>query len=805
MRINQVYKIGGRCLQDKAGFDRIKEINLEQSLLVVSAAGGTTNALKKALALAKSGEAYEPILVELEMFHKQLAADLGINTGVYTSLFNESMNDLKAVLTSIELLGRYAKLQADWVLGQGELWSSRLVAEMLGKKSVWLNSAKIITIHRLDGVTQVNWTQTETNLTKQMPKEAFDTVIAPGYIAQEQDGLFTLLGDNGSDFSAAIYAKVLKAKSLTKLTHVDGIYSADPTRVQSAFVLPYVSYQEVAELAYFGAEILHPQTVQPAISAKIPIIIKNIHKLSEPGTRIDERQRPSMYIVKGLTSMENVNLITIEGTGILGVCGMSARIFGLLSHHGISVIFISQASSEYSISLVVSDVHGQLAQSLIEEELVVERQEGIIAGIILKQDCSVVAAVGDGMCGHPGVAAQFFSNLAKAQVNILAIAQSASERNISVIINENDTTRSLRALHGGFYLSDRAISVGLIGPGGVGQVLLGQLEDEIENLRSQFRIDFRLRGIINSQEMVLSDKQVTLKDWEQAKSKRKADLRAFIHHIASEEIPHAVIIDCSASPIVAQAYIDMIDMGCHIITPNKQANAAPMAQFITLKSKLAERRRFHLYETTVCAGLPVIKTIRDLLDTGDQIKRIEGVVSGTLSYIFNQCAQGKSFAESVLSAYDLGYTEPDPRDDLNGLDVARKFVCLAREIGLETELNEVSLLNLVPKPLREVTKDEFLQQLPHYQDEINQYLKNLLEGQASIAYVGIIEDEQVSVSLKAYPANHPFANIHGTDNILQIQSRRYDKQPLIIQGPGAGLDVTAAGIFADFLKLVSYL
>lgn len=805
MRINQIYKIGGRCLQDKVGFEKIKKLDLNQALLVVSATGGTTQALKNTLELAKSGGDYLPILDDLETFHKKLARSLSINVDNYSSLLDKSMLELKAVLTSVELLGQYATLQAEWVLGQGEYWSSLLVTAMLGEKTAWLNSAKIITIHKHDGVTQVDWIQTEKNLKEHMPHNGYSTLVAPGYIAQEQDGQFTLLGDNGSDFSAAIYAKILKADALTKLTHVDGIYSADPTRVQSAFVLPYVSYQEVAELAYFGAEILHPQTVQPAISAKIPIFIKNINKLSEPGTRIDERNRPSTFIVKGLTCMENINLITVEGTGILGVCGMSARLFGLLSRHGISVIFISQASSEYSISLVVSDVHGELALNLIEEELAFEHQEGVIADILLKQDCSVVAVVGDGMCGHPGVAAQFFSNLAKAQVNILAIAQSASERNISVIINEHETTKALRALHGGFYLSDRAISVGLIGPGGVGRALLGQLEAEIENLRSQFRIDLRLRGLINSREMILSDKQVTLREWDESKSKPHADLSAFIEHIASDEIPHAVIIDCSASPKVAQSYLGMIDKGCHIITPNKQANAAPMAQFKTLKAKLADRHRFHLYETTVCAGLPVIKTIRDLLDTGDQIKRIEGVVSGTLSYIFNQCAQGSSFADSVLSAYDLGYTEPDPRDDLNGMDVARKFVCLAREIGLETELEQVSLLNLVPEPLRDISKEEFLKQLPKYQEEINQYLKELLAGQANIAYVGLIEDGQVSVSLKAYSANHPFANIHGTDNIIQIQSRRYDKQPLIIQGPGAGLDVTAAGVFADFLKLVSYL
>ncbi len=805
MQIKQIYKIGGGCLQDKLGFEKIIELDLQQALLIVSATAGTTKALKKSLKLAKSGQDYRSILQALESYHKQLANSLKIDVTEYIELFEKSIKDLKAVLTSVELLGQYAEIQVDWVLGQGEYWSSLLVASMLGNKAVWLNSAKIITIHRHDGVTQVNWSQTEDNLNSQILDNDCTTIVAPGYVAQDQDGQFTLLGDNGSDFSAAIYAKILKAESLTKLTHVDGIYSADPSKVQSAFVLPYVSYQEVAELAYFGADILHPQTVQPAISAKIPIFIKNINKLSESGTRIDERHRPSTFIVKGLTSMENINLITIEGTGILGVCGMSARLFGVLSRHDISVIFISQASSEYAISLVVSETHGKLAQVLIEEELSLERKEGVIAGVVLKKDCSVVAAVGDGMCGHPGVASQFFSTLAKAQVNILAIAQSASERNISVIINKQDTTRSLRALHGGFYLSDKAISVGLIGPGGVGREILSQFEEEIGNLKSEFHIDLRLRGIINSRQMLLSEQNVSLKDWDQPKDRIKADLSEFIDHVASDEIPHAVIIDCSASSSVAQSYLDMIDKGCHIITPNKQANAAPMDKFQALKAKLMERRRFHLYETTVCAGLPVIKTIRDLLDTGDQIKCIEGVVSGTLSYIFNRCAQGTPFAESVLSAYDLGYTEPDPRDDLNGMDVARKFVCLAREIGLDTELGQVSLLNLVPDVLRDVSKEDFLRLLPEYEDEINRYLKTLLAGQANIAYVGMIENGQVSVSLKAYPVNHPFANIHGTDNIIQIQSRRYDKQPLIIQGPGAGLDVTAAGVFADFLKLVSYL
>lgn len=801
-----VHKFGGSCLKDADGYRRIGSIDFSGGcILVVSASYGTTKALRILLYAAANRTDYSACLDTLIETQYALYQSLLGTQGLWQKQLSSDQQALTAMLECIVLLRSFSDLQRDWGLSYGEYWSSRLLAAMIGQEAQWLDAATIIHAERKDGLLHVGWEASMQQFNQVFSNYTHNVVIVPGFVAQNKAGQRITLGDNGTDFSAAIFAKLAGARGMHKWTDVDGIFSADPRLVHSAFAIEQLSYAEASELAYFGTAILHPQAAQPVIEENIPLYIKNFYAPENAGTRVGNLQAESQPSVKGLSSIAHLAMLTLEGTGMMGVSGVAARLFDSLSQANISVILISQASSEQSISVVVADDSAHDAKAVIEQHFALELQRRQIECVHLRVHCSVIAAVGDGMQGKKGFAASFFTTLANANINILAIAQGSSERNISVVVDSKDTTRALRSLHGGFYLSYQTLSVGLIGPGGVGQQLLEQIQQNLHTLRDRYQLDLRVRGIASSRQMLLSEKAIDLDGFSLRSLTRAFDLESFVTHIASPEIPHAVIIDCTASQDIAQKYAYFVSQNCHVITPNKKANSDDYPQYQRLMQQVEQRRCNYLYETTVCAGLPVIKTIKDLLATGDTIKKIEGIVSGTLAYIFNQCAKGHSFADSVLDAYEKGYTKPDPRDDLNGLDVARKFVCLGRELGFPIGLEEVRLLNLVPEGLEHLDVADFLQALDEHQADINVRIMGLLENNAAIAYVGVLENGEAHIQLKAYDAGHPFANSKGTDNILMIQSARYDAQPLIIQGPGAGADVTAAGVFADILQLAAMI
>lgn len=800
-----VHKLGGSCLRSVADYKKIPQIlTKEPSILVVSASYGTTEALFECLRLASQQKKYRKKLDTLTNNHLSFNEELTTNQTLAQCILDDK-EDILALLQGVSLLKSYSLQQRDWLLGYGEYWSSKIIASMLGIP--WIDAGQIITVNLHEGLVNIDWLETKRRLSKNFKGIKGKSMVMPGFVARNERGLRALLGFNGSDYTAAIIAKLIKATGFYKWTDIDGIYSADPKQVKSAFAIPNLSYHEAAELAYFGASVLHPQSVQPAIEANIPIHIKNYFKINNNGTTISAVSDNSKFTVKGLSSIANVSMLNVEGTGLVGVCGVAGRLFHALSKANISVILISQASSEHSISIVVNAEQGDDAVKMIEYEFAPELANGVIQNIQIIPSCSVVSAVGDGIPGTPGVAAKFFAMLYKANINILAIAQGSSERSISAVINESYTTKALRILHGGFYLSNKTLSIGLIGPGGVGAELLDQIKKNRQRLKRELNVDLKVKAIMKSKTMLINDKATEFQDWgnEIQTNAITKNMNSFLTHVASPEIPHAVVVDCTSSAEVASSYGEMLKAGCHIVTPNKKANSSDLMEYKKLIEEVKENNRHYLYETTVCAGLPIIKTIQDLIATGDTINRIEGIVSGTLSFIFHQCAKGYSFAESVNEAYELGYTEPDPREDLNGLDVARKFVCLARELGYDLSLKDVKLLDMVPPLLKEESTPSFLKKLSNHQDAIESKIKKLLKDNAAIAYVGVIEQGKITIELNAYPASHPFANTTGTDNILLIQSRRYDKQPLIIQGPGAGKDVTAAGVFADLLKLASML
>lgn len=803
--IKTIHKFGGGCLKSLEDFQRLSLLMADKpGIMVISAAYDVTKRLLQSLHLAADGQPYQKKIRDLIQYHVELTQGL-TKDPLLIECLNQDEQDIMAMLHSVRLLGSYSKQQHDWLLGYGEYWNSRLIASYL--QLPWLDAGHIIRVTHYDALVNVNWKETAKQWKKALKNSASQQVVVPGFVATNEMGQRCLLGFNGSDFTAAIIAKLVNARDLYKWTDIDGIYSADPKLVKSAFVIPQLCYEEAAELAYFGASVLHPQTVHPAIEAKINIHIRNYFKPDKPGTLVNQEKKGAGLVVKGLSSISQVALLSLEGAGFLGVSGMASRVFAALSRVHVSVILFCQASSEYSVTLAIKQSSIAEAKAAIAQEFFFELGHGAMDRILVQPDCSVIAAVGEGMCGQPGVAAQFFSTLSKANVNILAIAQASSERNISTVIASADMQKGLRALHGGFYLAAKSVSIGLIGPGSVGSMLLEQIKQNLSSLKEQFNVDLHVRGIMNSRQMLLKESRIDLKKWPELLEKQgeKTDFFNFLQHITSPEIPHALIIDTTSSEQIAKTYPEIFATGCHVVTPNKKANSFPLKDYQKMWQSIKEHKGHYLYEATVCAGLPIINTIKDLLATGDVITRIEGIVSGTLAYVFHGCAKGKTFAESVQEAYDLGYTEPDPRDDLNGMDVARKFVCLARQLGYGIELKDVSLLNLVPEQLKSLSVADFLKQLPKHQDEIESTIKSLLKGNAAIAYVGIIEKGQVYIQLNAYPANHPFANISGTDNILMIKSHRYDKQPLVIQGPGAGAGVTAAGVFADILHLVSTL
>jgi aspartokinase/homoserine dehydrogenase 1 len=632
------------------------------------------------------------------------------------------------------------------------------------------------------------------------------TLIVTGFIARDPHGLQTTLGRNGSDFSASIFGDLLDAKEIHIWTDVDGVLSADPRRVPDATVIDSLSYHEAMELAYFGAKVIHPQTMAPAVEKRIPIWIRNTFAPETTGTLICESP-VSSHAVKGITSIDKIALVNVEGAGMIGVPGTAQRLFGALREHGISVILISQGSSEHSICFAVPESDAAHTERTVRQAFDTELRQGQIQNVDVVSGCSILSVVGDGMAGTPGVAASVFGALAAAGVNIRAIAQGSSERNISAVIDERQSTRALRSVHAKFYLSPHTVSIGLIGPGTVGAVLLEQLASQRERLRRDFHLDLRVRGILTSKKMLLSDASITAGDWLSGDKTEKTDLSRFEEHVHAEHLPHAVILDCSASAEIAEHYPRWLAAGIHITTPNKKANSGPLELYTRVMQARRSAGSHYLYEATVGAGLPIIVTLRDLRETGDDIHRIEGIFSGTLAYLFNVWDGSQPFSAIVRDAKAKGFTEPDPRDDLSGLDVARKLVILAREMGLKLEVADVALEGLIPPQLATCAPTEFMERLPELDAPMLARLEAARKANRVLRYVAALDatEGKASVGLMELDRAHPFANINLTDNIVQFVTSRYSQNPLVVQGPGAGPAVTAGGVFADLLRVCAYL
>ena len=632
--------------------------------------------------------------------------------------------------------------------------------------------------------------------------------VITGYVASDKDGLPTTLGRNGSDYSASIFGALLDADEVHIWTDVDGVMSGDPRQVPEAKIIDEMSYSEAMELAYFGAKVIHPQTMAPAVGRGIPLWIRNTFNATHPGTKISASSGSRAAAVKGISGVDKVALVNLEGAGMIGVPGTADRLFGALREAGVSVMLISQGSSEHSICFAVREETADQVRAVVERAFAVELSEGQVQRVGVTKGCAIIAVVGDDMAGMPGSAGRFFGTLGQAGINVRAIAQGASERNISAVIDARDMTRAIRAVHSSFYLSAKTVSIGVLGHGHVGAALLEQLASAAPALRTKFNLDLRVRAIGGSKKMALDEQRIDLGKWREAlQNGTELDADKLVNHIQADYLPHTVLIDCTANQSVADRYAAWLQRGIHVITPNKRAHSGPIAYYQELKRLSRGSRAHFLYEATVGAGLPVIQTLKDLVETGDEIRSISGIFSGTLAYLFNLFDGTRPFSEIVREAKAKGYTEPDPRDDLSGTDVARKAVILAREAGLTLELAQIEVESLAPAALANASVDEFLKRLPDFDAPMAERVVAAKRAGQVLRYVATIDVRAgtAKVGLEAFAPTHPFANISLTDNIVQFVTGRYCDNPLIVRGPGAGPAVTAAGIFADLLRLCSML
>ena len=814
-----VHKFGGSSVADAACFRRVAEI-VEASVnpreaIVLSACRGVTDALLSLVSLAEQPDGmFAAALEALKLRHMALAQLLVSASSVkhYAEQLERDCDDIAGMLKSLRLTGASSDSMREVIAGYGEIWSTRLFTPYLRERAkirgevLWMDARAVIIVEWGSLGPAVQWSASEANLRALLPDNFTGRLIITGFIATTTGAKQTTLGRNGSDFSGSIFGALLDAAQIIIWTDVDGVLSADPRLVPNAQVIDQLSYNEAMELAYFGAKVIHPQTMEPAVARDIPIFIRNTFAPQKPGTLICANPVSALK-VKGITSIDPVAFVNLEGAGMIGVPGTAHRLFGALRDAGISVILISQGSSEHSICFAIPQAQAIRAEQAVRRAFDAELRDGKIQHVEVALGMSILAVVGDGMAGVHGVAAKVFNSLGDAAISVRAIAQGASERNISVVVDGKGAARALRAVHAAFYLSPNTLSIGVIGPGTVGQVLLAQIATQIERLR-ELNLDLRVRGIASSKRMLLEETTVDLKRWPQrmAEAGEALDMQKFIDHVQADYVPHTVLIDCTASAAVADQYCDWLRRGIHIVTPNKKANSGTMRYYRSLQEARRAAGTHYLYEATVGAGLPVIQTLRDLRETGDEVTQIEGIFSGTLAYLFNVFDGSESFSSIVRAAKSKGYTEPDPRDDLSGMDVARKLIILGREMGLTLETADVQVEGLVPEALSSCSVEEFMHRLPESDAGMAATLADARSKKQVLRYVGRIDAAgKATVGLMRLDGKHAFANIALTDNVVRFATRRYCDNPLIVQGPGAGPEVTAAGVFSDLLRLSAYL
>lgn len=813
----KVIKFGG---SSSATPERIKSIIeivkprfQEDIALVFSAFGGVTDQLIYTSQLALAGDLeYKQELALIEKRHLGAVRSL-VSVSAQSPILAKVLiqaNELENVLHGIYLVRECTARTLDHILSFGERLSAYIISEAFKNEGCnvdYLDAREVIRTDSEFGYAKVDFKKTNKLIQDHFASRSTVQVIT-GFIAISESGETTTLGRSGSDYTASIFAGALRSSSLEIWTDVDGMMTADPRLVSKAFTIPEMSYEEAMELSHFGAKVIFPATMRPAMAHQIPIWIKNTFSPTTSGTRIGANASKGK-LIKGISSINNISLLNVQGSGMMGVVGIAMRLFGTLAREKVNVILISQASSEHSICIGLESFNGLRAKKSLEQEFQNEIRNHQIDEITIDNHLSIVAVVGDKMKEHPGTSGRMFSALGRNGVNVIAIAQGSSERNISVVILQTDVSKALNALHEAFFLSHtKTIHLFLVGSGLIGKTLLSQISNQLKKLYDEHHLEIYLNGITNSRKMIFEDKGIELNDCIEKlnKADKKSNIVEFVQKIQNLNFPNSIFVDCTASEEVAGFYQTLLSSNVSVVTPNKRANSGSILTYRQLKAACKANGAQFLYETNVGAGLPIINTINDLLFSGDKVIRIEALLSGTLNFIFSSFKQDSSFSSIVTEAKVKGYTEPDPRDDLSGMDVARKMLILAREVGLSLELSNVQIQNLIPSDcLEQSTIPDFLTALKSHDGEFERLMVEAARCDKKLRYLATLENDTIQVGLQAVASDHPFYNLSGTDNMILLTTERYRDRPMVIRGPGAGAEVTAAGVFADIIRIANYI
>lgn len=811
----RVLKFGGTSVGSADKISKVLDIlksYADQNIaftVIFSAVGGMTNKLiTMSQRAASKNETYLEDLKKFEEAHFAIVREL-IDVQQQSTVFaflKLKINELEDYLQGVYLTSEASKRSLDAILSYGELLNTYIIAQAALQRGIPANFIDARDVVRTDshfGSAKVKFDITNKNIIA--ISESAKANFVTGFIASDKNNVTTTLGRGGSDYTASIFGAAIGAECIEIWTDVDGVMTADPRKVKKAFSLSAISYSEAMEMSHFGAKVIYPPTLQPVFTKRIPIYIRNTFKPDFEGTLISDKSgEPHKMRVKGISSIDDVSLVTVQGSGMIGVTGFSARLFNCLAQAHINVILITQASSEHSVTFAVAPGEGVKAKEIIEEEFEIEIETERLDHVKVDQNLSVVAIIGENMSNTPGISGIMFNTLGKNGVNVKAIAQGSSELNVSAVIDRDNVSKALNALHDAYFLSGaRTINIFMVGAGLIGSTLLEQIKDQHTYLVENKGLDLRVIAIANSRKMVFNEDGINLTNWKTAleETDEKMSFEAFFANIKALNLQSSVFVDNTSNKEIIHHYVGALDANISIATPNKVASSSELSLYQDLKSTSFKRDVAFNFETNVGAGLPIIGTLQDLIDSGDDILKIEGVLSGSLSYIFNNYDGSTTFKEVVLKAKELGFTEPDPREDLNGMDVARKILILARESGYLLEPADVKVNNILPDAcIKAQTVDEFFSELEKADDTFQEMASEAKNKGQKLCFIASLENGEATVDLKAIDASHPLFNLSGSDNMISFTTRRYKTNPLVIKGPGAGAEVTAAGVFADIIK-----
>lgn len=780
--------------------------------VVVSAFGGVTDELIRMSRLAAAqDDEYINVFREIRERHQKTVKELNLHRDKALHHFlEETFSGLHDILHGVYLVRELSPRTLDFLSGHGEVLSAKIISHFLKSRkmpSEFLDARKVILTDEAFGNARVDFRSTNKKIQEHFKKSRGVEVIT-GFIAATANSEMTTLGRGGSDYTAAIFGAALDADEIQIWTDVNGVMTADPRKVRKAFSIRSMTYEEAMEMSHFGAKVIHPPTIQPALDKHIPLLIKNTFKPEHPGTFISVKPTDPEFLIKGISSIDKISLLTLQGSGMVGVAGISARLFNALSLAKINVILITQGSSEHTISFAVKPEDSEHARKSIEDAFHLELRAKLIEKVRVENDLSIIAVIGENMRNTPGVSGRLFQALGKNGISVVATAQGSSELNISTVIHRHDLDKALNSLHQAFFLSDvKTLSVFLVGVGLIGNTLIRQIENHRDYLKKARSLEIIVAGIANSKKMIFDQDGLSLQKYSESlgKSGEKMDISLYVKKMNEMNLSQSIFVDCTSDENIAKAYTEILSHSISIVTPNKVANSGSYRQYKNLREQAAKSNVRFMYETNVGAGLPVINTLNDLLSSGDRIIRIEAVLSGTLSFIFNNFKAGLSFSDIVQQAKKLGYTEPDPRIDLSGKDVARKLLILARESGLEMEMKDIVIDQILPAScMKAKSVDDFFVELKK-NDDVFEKRRALASGKNKVLrFIAKLEKGKASISLEEVDSAHPFYNLSGSDNIISFTTDRYSDRPLVVKGPGAGAEVTAAGVFAEIISIGKY-